>query len=234
MKNISALLNIIFLGIIMFSGSCLPDEPIEPTPINRELGPYYMGEFLWYVYFDVGTEWVYKGKDERGNTVYDTVMVTSSKIDTVRYSDGVENHWKITRQVFQYRMKASYKDESIVHETPPPGILNFVDTSVTQRMLMKRNNWGEGEIRAVMTDRNGKTDFGDITYEGLQNGIEAGGETYDNVAVFYVTSDVSWDKWLSWPARYYWAKNIGIIKRVQLDEENGNKSWELISYKVNQ
>ncbi|MGB0430839.1 MAG: hypothetical protein ACPGLV_10220, partial [Bacteroidia bacterium] len=213
--------------------SCTPDEPITPI-VDRELGPYYMGEFLWYVYFDEGTEWVYKGKNERGKTVYDTVRVTSSTLDTVRCADGEPNHWKVTRQYVNYAMTSSFFRTEIYHNLRAcGGILNFVDTSHQHRMILDRLVWSEGQIVGFFTDREGMKSYDVTTYEGLQNGIKAGGKTYDNVAVFYVKDDASWD-WDGWPSRYYWAKNVGIIKRVNYNKVDGTAQWELVSYKVNQ
>ncbi|MGB0432694.1 MAG: hypothetical protein ACPGLV_19620, partial [Bacteroidia bacterium] len=169
----------------------------------------------------------------RGKTVYDTVRVTSSIIDTVRYDDGVDGHWKVTKQYFNNLM-VSTRFGNIKHELPNPGILAGSAVGF-DRFSIVRNVWGEGEIRCFFIERDDYKVADQTTYEGLQNGIVAGGKTYDNVAVFYVERAKSWDKWNPWPARYYWAKNVGIVKRAFYDgEKNETRTWELVSYKVNQ
>ncbi len=61
------------------------------------------------------------------------------------------------------------------------------------------------------------------------------GETYNNVAVFEIDQDDIWyaNSYLGaikYPkAKYYWAENVGLIKRENISE---NYSWELIEYNI--
>jgi hypothetical protein len=59
------------------------------------------------------------------------------------------------------------------------------------------------------------------------------GFIFYDVLVFQIDGDGSWD---SYPAKYYWAKNIGLIKREKLDTDKTTllEGWELIDYEVTQ
>ncbi|MGB0432479.1 MAG: hypothetical protein ACPGLV_18530, partial [Bacteroidia bacterium] len=166
-----------------------------------------------------------------GKTVYDTVRVMSSTLDTIKYDDGVEGNWKVTKHYFNNLM-FSTRFGSIKHELPNPGVLMGSSDSY-KRFVIKRTVWGEGEIIGFYSNIDEFETFNGTTYEGLQNGIEAGGKTYDNVAVFYVERDWGWD-WDAAPSRYYWVKNVGLIKRINFDVDDGTEQWELVSYKVYQ
>ena len=221
-------LTLLLLGVSLTHTSCDGDDGKDPY----ELGPYYMGEWLWYVYFKEGSQWVYESSFE-GETRYDTVVVTSSRIDTTLFDDGESGHWKVTKENFALEFSSSHQGFTI-HKSSTPRLLDAVDTNSYSRFSMERIVWDEGSIRPFFRyTRNYKEAWdgaGFTKFEGKLEKLEIDARTYSDILVFYIESDGTWS-FNGNPARYYWSKNIGLIKRENL---RTGEEWHLVDYDVMQ
>jgi hypothetical protein len=96
---------------------------------------------------------------------------------------------------------------------------------------------GEGEIvpfyHPFVPNSFSGTGSSYIYYKGIDSSLILNGKTYHNVANFELIPDDIWYPnthpiETRYPkAKFYWAKNVGLIKRHNLTE---NYSWELIEY----
>ena len=68
------------------------------------------------------------------------------------------------------------------------------------------------------------------SYIGMLSSLDVNGKVYDDVAVFTISDDASWN-WEGDPSRYYWASSVGIIKRENL---RTGEEWDLVDYDVKQ
>ena len=221
---------LLLLGVSLTHTGCdgfgNPKDPLE-------LGPYKWGDFwLPYVYFKEGTWWVYESTFE-GETRYDTVTVTSSTHEILRYDNGPIGSWKVTKEYFRYEMNSTFQGY-VIHQSPHVGILDAVDTLHYSRFIILRNVWGDGEIRPFFIFRSDYQHSGTgstkTTFDGMKDGIEISNKVYDDVAVFDIDRDWSWNNIATGPpAKYYWAKGVGIIKR---ESDYLKEEWHLVDYHI--
>jgi len=68
--------------------------------------------------------------------------------------------------------------------------------------------------------------------EKIEN-YSIGSQNFNDVLVFQIAGDGSWD---SYPTKYYWAKNVGLVKREKCDIDKITllDGWELIEYEITQ
>ena len=220
---------LLLLGVSLTHTSCDGDDK---SPY--ELGPYKWGDDFWlpYVYFKEGTWWVYESTFE-GETRYDTITVTSSDFETIRYDDGNTRNWKVTTEWFKYTMNST-RNGYTIHESPHIGILDATDTSHYRRFLLIRTVWNNGTCRPFFKYEPNfeKTGTGSTstTFDGMKDGIEISGNVYNDVVVFTVDGDRSWDDYATAPVvKYYWGKDIGILKR---EHQRTGEEWHLVDYYI--
>lgn len=223
----SSILLLVLLTVISLSHqSCIGGDK-DPY----ELGPYEWGEF-WksHIYFKEGSWWVYQSIDGR-DTLYDTVRVVTSDLQMVRYDDAKPRNWKVTKEWFRYTMTSTVQGD-VIHESPQVGILDATDTMHYSRFLLLRNVWGDGSISPFFIYRlDYPSSYGGAsttTVEAKRDELEIDGRIFDNVMQFHISRDGSWS-WAGNPARYSWAKEVGLVQREDLS--TGEK-WSLVDYEV--
>ena len=218
---------LLLLGVSLTHTSCDGDNK-DPL----ELGPYYLYEWLDYIYFKEGTWWVYESTHD-GTTVYDTVTVLSSILDTLRWDNGGPGSWKITKQYVSYDAHSS-RSGAIYYRTSTPGLLDAVDTVPYGRFSLERNVWQNGICYPMFAYSKNFLEKGtgstSTTFDGMKDGIEISGNVYNDVAVFSVSDDFAWDHDNRGPpAKYYWVKGIGIVKR---ESDYLREEWHLVDYHI--
>lgn len=68
------------------------------------------------------------------------------------------------------------------------------------------------------------------TYTGMDSTLIIQGKTYANVVKFEINLDGVWENSPPFTAsKYYWAKDVGLIKRIALNKPD---NWELIEYNI--
>jgi len=214
--------------IPLLLNSCKDDEP-------QYLGEFRLGaEGESYIKFEPGSYWVYEN-DKTGEIDSVSMIYYQSNI---RYFEGNRNTFHREDIAFQWRgSKTSYYSFRTVHpfvDSPDPADLRgvrmfnfpcrnignsvgmfFYDIGMTSESL------GGGVSGQITTLRN--------KFDSLQ----VQDKWYYDVVEFEVDQDYSWDERRT---KYFWAKNVGLIKREQYMNFTDEflQSWELTFYNVTQ
>lgn len=227
-----AFIVIIVMGIAFTS--CKPDHP-DPGPTN--LGFFGLGEAKDYVYFKPGTWWMYKNTR---TGLRDSIVVTYSMLDTL---EGIGSKWRNLQEIFNVRSHSYstgynysiYQRQGNVEVTNKPRL--FVIPTLV------RSEPYEGEIEPFYYPFNFIEKVSSAGY-GLQcttikDTMTINGKIYKDVAVFFLRNDnIEPMPNDGNPAKYYWARNFGLIQKDLFDNKFAGDtsvlyhSWKLINSNI--
>ena len=200
--------------------------------------PQYLGEFRLgaegeaYIKFEPGSYWVYENDmtGERDSIVMDYYR------SKMRHFQGLEREY--------YREDISFKWESnngvyIFNSVHP-----FADLTPESAFQSNSRHWAMPCNRQVVgpsaimhmppTFTSGGGVSGQIsTHRLTHDSLQVQGEWYYDVAVFEVDNDPLLD---NKPSKYYWAKNVGLIKKEKFKHWTNEyiEGWHLVKYQVTQ
>lgn len=241
MKRINA--NIIFILALMLIIGCDKD-PSKPGYQSKPPKPEYyrikMSEDLKsYLWSKSGSYWIYKNT-KTGDL--DTHIVNNFYFDSI-LAKGNQLHTKHITIYYDYLSKSFYSTfikryfyEYTNAMTPNGESFNNGRNKLTRE--------GNGSLIQPFyypfqfTSLPGAgTGSSSTSYIGMDRTLTIQGKTYHNVAKFDIDSDAIWysrDDAVSLEfkrprAIYYWAKDVGLIKRETKKE---NYAWELIEYNI--
>jgi hypothetical protein len=236
MKPHFTLITAICLPLLLLIGACKPDKPDQ----QKYLGTYPLGDIKDYLYFKPGSMWVYEC-DSTGEL--DTqVMVSCDTPWTIKPF--------IKYQLLTY-LKKSLNEGSIYNSPFPGGDIYYNEKykyyyqSVVYVSNPKNGGSGSDAVFFKPFDSTINGYWSSPTYyKGLLTNYTVLGKTYDTVRVFQVQATSGWPKPQS-PRiesmdyiagmRYYYAKNVGIVKITTYAWDYINKlpfthSWNLKRY----
>jgi hypothetical protein len=203
--------------------------------------PQYLGEFRLgaegeaYIKFEPGSYWVYEN-DMTGERDSIVMEYYRSKL---RHFQGLEREY--------YREDISFKWESnngvyIFNSVHP-----FADLTPESAFQSNSRHWAMPCNKQVVgpsaimhmppTLTSGGGVSGQIsTHRLTHDSLQVQGEWFYDVAVFEVDNDWIWNTFNTNHTKYYWAKNVGLIRRVLLEETSQVEveSYNLIKYQVTQ
>lgn len=212
---------IAFISICLIGCSkCKKKQPEPEKVYSFPIQP----DLYSYAYFKAGTYWVYQ---DSVTNVLDSVYVTSSDSGTYTNAPGTPNLYAGTFNYFSCSMLSSYDHYRYQ---------NWMDQSYEVN----------GSKPVVNRSRYATTNSGSNTGSDILIGLINIGTSFGNnikYDYFYNTFNVkilvfpNTQKWIN-PTNYYddnqktnyfIAKNIGIVRREQLDS---GKTWNLIRYHI--
>ena len=208
MKHLKLTLIIFSLIAISALHSCKP-EPPDPQP--TDLGFFGLGEAKDYVYFKKGTWWVYQ--NTRTGQL-DTIVVYNSILDT---SERISKKWKYIDEVFAVdsRSISTAHYYHLYERYGPVDVINRPRNLIIPNF--ERREPFEGDINPFYYPFNDPIANYCITVKDTMNIM---GKIYSKVAVFYIQSDDSEPIPLkNKPAKYYWAKNYGLVQKDLFDSK---------------
>jgi hypothetical protein len=231
MKLLKLTLIIFSLSAITALHSCKP-EPPDPPP--TDLGFFGLGEAKDYVYFKPGTWWVYQNTRSR---LRDSIVVTFSLLDTL---EGTSKKWHYTDEIFNVRSH-SYSNGynySLFKRQGPVEVTNQPKNYILPKL--ERSEPYEGEIQPFYYPFNiikkDPTAGYNIFCLTVKDTMTINGNIYKDVAVFFINGDVIEPVPRNgWPAKYYWARNYGLIQKDLFepnffgDTSSLYHSWKLIN-----
>ncbi len=238
MKPHSILLTAICLPFLLLLGACKPDKPDQ----QKYLGTYPLGDIKDYLYFKPGSMWVYEC-DSTGEL--DTQVMVSC--DTPWHIETYIKVQSLNREIKSLGEGSSYSDHPY-NAGSIPYVSNYSYSWYTTRWRNNPKTGGGGTdcifFKPYDTNSNGGFGSSPTYYKGLLTNYTVLGKTYDTVRVFQVQATSGWPKPQS-PRiesmdyiagmRYYYAKNVGIVKITTYAWDYINKlpfthSWNLKSY----
>ena len=232
MKPLKLTLIILLLNVLAALYSCGP-EPIEPMK-KTELGFLPLGEVKDYVFFKPGTWWVYKNT-RTGE--YDSIIVTYSLLDTIEQNSS---RWHFTNEVFDVESKSLTNGYQYSMYMRSLGA-EVIDFKWACHPIIERNNPYEGESRAFYYPFNLYEKFSGNEPNCLtvKDTMTINSKVYKDVAVFFIKRDVIEPLPLEGnAAKYYWARNYGLIRKDMYDSQyQGDTSilyhsWQLINSNI--
>lgn len=233
-KNMKNLAIILLVLSAMFFSTCK-----NKNKDCREKGDcppeYYfksMGEAKDYLWAKPGSYWIYKNT-KTGNL--DTVTCVASAFDTLT-SKGTEDYSLNVTIDFEHIFKGSYSTFSPYSytETTSTYTANTHYLNNVRVILSRECTDGLIECFFYPFDKDFLAGTGSMycKYIGMDSVYSLQGKTYNNVAKFDIDKDDIGEPKLSCIRAhtiYYWAKNVGLIKKEVL---TCNYNWELIEYNV--
>ena len=218
---------------------CKDKDPTKPGYQRKAPKPEYytfrMTEVKDYVWFKPGSYWIYKNTK---NNLLDTVTCTGFYYDSVTikgtydYSKHITlNYDRLEITTYSSHYKWYYRDWS---GNTTPDAPNFKKN----RFLMDRT-CPSGLLVPFFypLDIGGFSGTGSSVTQlkSVEETLNIENEMYFKVAQFEIDSDDIWysdttSNLIRYPkTRYYWAKNVGLVKRENVSE---NYSWELIEHHI--
>ena len=230
---------LLFLWVVLSINSCRDKDPTKPgyqrKPPMKEFYTFRMTEVKDYVWFKPGTYWIYKNTK---NNLLDTVTCTSFYYDSVTikgtydYSKHITlNYDRLEITSYSSHYKWTYRDWS-GNTTPDDKYFK------NNRFVMERTCPSGLLIPFFYPfDIKGYSGTGSSSTQliSVEEVINMQNKTFNKVAVFDIDSDDIWhhdttSQIIRYPrTKYYWAQNVGLIKRENVSE---NYSWELIDYNI--
>ncbi len=221
------------LGLVNFlNNGCKPKDCHEIGGCAEEYYRIRIKEPKSYLWALPGSYWIYKNT-KTGDL--DTQTCIGFLYDSVKVRGDQPNSSFITIEydVLRRTIKSSFNQWNYSDGNGPnsPNFENFNSGRIILHRIASNTS---GEISPFFYPFND----GDATSNGSSATISKGmdtslivqGNTYYNVAKFDIDMDDIWYSTNQYPnAIYYWAKDVGLIKRWNKSE---NYSWELIDYKI--
>ena len=209
--------------------TCKPDDE-----------PQYLGEFRIgqegeaYIKFEPGSYWVYQNSK---TSRVDTITMKSYHSE-MRYFQGDRNMF--SREHLDIRWTGTNGEYLIstlhpyVDLTPQEALNNSV-----RYFAMPANKPGVGITSMIHwpLERFNKAGVSGQTtlFNGVHDSLMVKGTWYYDVAEFEVDNDPQYRTPDTNHTKYYWAKNIGLIRRVLLEERATTEieSYDIITYQLN-
>ncbi|MES2619012.1 MAG: hypothetical protein V4613_14130 [Bacteroidota bacterium] len=223
---------ILFLGV----GGCKDKSCNETGDCPPEYYRFRLNESKKYLFAKKGSWWTYKNTK---SGELDTQTVTYFYFDSA-FTSGTRNYSKhitIEYDILKRDITSSFNKWTYRESTRAP---NADATSASYySIVINREVSNEGIIYPFFYPFNTNNGTGDGSTSTIFNRLDTSviiqGKSYYNVVQFEIDIDNIWYSRLNPDAPfnptsiYYWAIDVGLIKRTNKSE---NYSWELIDYKI--
>ena len=219
---------------------CKDKDPTKPGYQRKAPSPVYLkyrlGPARDYMWFNPGSYWIYKNTKNNEldtwscvNLYYDSFVLKG----TFDYSKHITIDFDRLRTTYYSTYYNWYFNDNT-------GLFN-PDFTPLQTLFYPINRlvYGEGLIGTFYYpfDKNevAGTGSSQTKFKELFTTMTLNSQTYLEVAQFETDSDDIWysdttSNLIRYPkTRYYWAKNVGLVKRENVSE---NYSWELIEHRI--
>jgi hypothetical protein len=199
--------------------NCKPDDEVDKT-----YGPYTLGEARDYLDFKPGSWWVYQNNK---SGLYDTLVLKSISIRSQSFT-GKNTVIKDMVNMLIYSTTTKYEYKYYSCGANPDAKKEYLTNANTICLIHGKSKPGDyqGETESFFYPFDSSYVGWYSHYKGVDSTYNLKGVDYSMVRKFYIAHDYTWDNW--W-VNYYWAKDVGLIRRenIKLDE-----SWDLINYRV--
>ncbi len=223
---------LLLLGVLaMGFNSCGPKDCHEDGSCPPEYYRFKLGEGLNYLFAREGSYWIYKNTKTAD---LDTVICTYFRLDSIKQTgtiNGRQNrtyHYdRLNRKLFSSFFKRYIYENTTSHNPDATTIDNGfygLDREIGGLSIISAFHF---PFNNVDISGNGA----EVTrFVNLDSTVILNGKVYKNVAAFSISNDGTWEDTPPYTESiYYWAKDIGLIKRKSIQK---NYSWELIEYNI--
>ncbi len=221
------LINISFILLLAITAftlqNCKPDDEVGKT-----YGPYTLGEARDYLDFKPGSWWVYQNNK---SGLYDTLVLKSISIRSQTFT-GKNTVIKDMVNMLIYSTTTGYEYKYYTWGANPDLKKEDLEKANFISLILGKSKAGDyqGETvsffypfdSAVTSGTGSHTSY----YKKFDSSYTLNGKTFFSIRKFYLDHDNTWDRW--W-VNYYWAKDVGLIKKENIKKE---ESWDLVNYNV--
>jgi hypothetical protein len=196
-------------------------DPGYSAPMQRDL--------YAYAFFQPGTYWVY---EDSVSHIIDSVYVIYADSSTYTNNETNADHYKGTFHRFQCKMISSYDHYMYQNWMDQSYEVNGSAPTVNrERYIMPGSGNINGRTINIAICNVGKSlsvalDY--VTYVNYYPSLSLNGQGFSSVQKWFTYNSNCDD---NKNAYYYISKNVGIIRREQVDS---NRTWNLIRYHINQ
>jgi hypothetical protein len=206
---------------VFFLETCKPDDDV-----NKTYGPYTLGEARDYIDFKPGSWWVYQNSK---SGLYDTLVLKSISIRSQTFT-GKNTVIKdmVAMLIYSTTTKYEYKyySSGANPDAKPEYLKNVNFISLWHGKSKSGDYNGETVSFFYPFDKNHTANISMFESSLIHKDttIVLPKYTIDSVVVFKCKDDACWD---SYDTKYYWGKNIGLVKKERI---NNSESWDLVNY----
>ena len=214
-------------------------DPSKPGYQGKPPKPEYyrikMNEELKsYLCSNLGSYWIYKNT-KTGDL--DTHIINGFYFDSILVK-GIYPYSKHRTIYYDYLSKSFYSTfiKRFFYEYTRTFNPQATDLYITSNDLTREGNGSRNHPLLhpflIPKESNSGTGSSYSTYIGMDSTLTIQGKTYQNVAKFNIDSDGVWSKtypYTTTGSKYYWAKDVGLIKRKATHRD---ETWELIEHNI--
>ena len=207
----------------------------------KDKEPQYLGEFKLgpegeaYIKFEPGSYWIYQNSVTAAK---DTITMTTYRSKILFFDGELRSYY---REDIRYTMKGNSGNYITINEHPyvdaTPENLHKEGVELFSMNTSKVSIGATTSFYYPFSMPSGGTISGQSSYLIKQHdSLQVQGKWYYTVAEFEVDNDWMYSTKETNHTKYYWAKNVGLIRRVLLEERSIDEveSWDIIEYNVTQ
>ncbi len=206
---------------------CKNKDCHEDGTCAAEFYRFKLGEAKAYLWAQPSSYWIYKNT---ATNELDTQICTSFVFDSLKTkgTQDYSNHINVEYDRIRRTIQSSYNQWIYYDETdkPEPNGSSF---NGNYRIIIDRN--ANGSINTpFFYPFNINAWSSNTQCKGIDTTLTIQGKTYANVVRFEISLDGLWENSPPYTgSKYYWAKDVGLIKRTALNKPD---NWELIEYNI--
>ena len=201
--------------------------------------PQYLGEFKLgaegeaYIKFEPSSYWIYENTKTKET---ERIELTNYISKTSRF---IGNHYSFDKEMTTiYWLKNNTAQLFFSPWDPYPDATRNVDfnanTDVFSHTMYGQKSGSCIFFYPFRTEYGGCVSGQRTTINKIYDSLQVQGKWHYKVAEFELDNDWSWNTLQTNHTKYYWAKNVGLVRRVLLEEHTTTEveSWNLIDYNL--
>ena len=231
MKKINYNIFLFFIFTTIYQG-CKNKDCHKSGECPPEYYRIRLGESKKYLFSLPGSYWIYKNTNTGEldtqkclSFVYDSIV----RKGTQDYSKHITAEYDYIRRTIQSSYtNFLFSDKTLIGDPDFNGYNS--NNIILQRSLLNDIGYIKPFFNPFTNGLIAGTGSSNTISLGLDSNLSIQGKTYYNVAKFDIDQDDIWYNYANYPNTvYYWAKDVGLVKRLN---KTDNYSWELIEYNI--
>lgn len=217
-RNLFAL---VLLSTLLVLNSYCSKNKNTNTPSNPSYYRFTLDTVKSWILFKPGTLWIYKNINDNQ---MDTLIVSDFSYDSIEIK-GTADYAKNTTIKYDILYYKAHSSQGYTKEY----FSNDYNANLTPSMIKwgcllsckttsGANSTSEATLKFPFIPGDGSYGINDAHMENIQDTLTVSGITYKNVLIVNNNRDFSWAPPEIHTSRYYWAKNVGVVRKEITDK----------------